>query len=511
MIAHYSNKPVRKPEPQRRQDQLVIVSNRAPLEHEAGPDGGLRARETGGGLATALLPVAMTTPLTWIAAPASEADRELARRGRPVPLGNLSRLRYAHVPRRALDLSYGTFANPILWFLQHSLWDLLSGERREGETERAWEEGYLPANQAMAEAVISELARGDGTGRVVLQDYHLYLAPMFIRNRFPRTALQQFVHIPWPGPEAWQRLPAPIVESICESLLANDSVVFQTEQSAQNFLTTVGAYLSGEVRVDPLAGDIMLRGHQTRVWANAISVDIDELRKTARSPEVARYVEALTPHFGEKTIVRVDRLDPSKNVLGGLQAYDILLQRHPEWAGRVSYLAFLVPTRTGVPEYQRYAAETLALAEVINARHRRPGWTPLRVFHGHNRTRALAALTAYDVLLVNSWADGMNLVAKEGPTINRRDGVLVLSTEAGAFEELRTGAVAAPPWDVSRTAQALHVALSMPEGERSERARRLRQAIFRHQLGDWLDLLLKDLAIARDTQRILAGLPVSAA
>lgn len=472
--------------------RLIMVSNRGPFEYCVDDAGRLERRCTGGGVATTLASLTTGIPVTWIASASSEADRILAAEGETVELEEGKHLRLVAPPIEMSDLFYNTFCNPVLWFLHHSLWDRLQREDADQEILDAWERGYLPVNQAFAEAVVEELERSESPARVMLHDYHFYVAPLFIRNLSPSAVLQHFVHVPWPGPEAWQRLPRLMVESICEGLLANDSVVFHTEQSVGNFVRTCQAFLS-DAELDGGGGVITRGGHATRVWSNPVSVDIWDLRNQMSAPEAERYRSKLSAKPGEQTIVRVDRLDPSKNIAAGFRAFDQLLSKHPEWVGKVRFLAFLVPSRTCIPEYHAYAEEVFAEIEAVNARHGRPAWTPITVFHEHNRLQALVGLSLYDVLLVNPVIDGMNLISKEGSVLNERDGVLVLSDSAGSFSELRQGALAVRPDDIDGTAQALHTALSMPEAERRERAQRLREAVLRHGLARWLRLLLEDL------------------
>jgi len=467
-----------------------MASNRGPLEHYIDEQGALRHRCAPGGVATALASLATGTPVTWVATAGNDEERDLARRGGHIDLGDEKRLRLIAPAPEAFDLYYSTFCNPTLWFLQHSIWERLSEER---DLAHAWEHGYLPVNQAFAEAIVEELERGENA-RVMLHDYHLYAAPLFIRNLYPAAVLQQFVHIPWPEPEAWLHLPPSIVESICEGLLANDSVAFQTEQSMVAFIRTCEAYLDGLETGGDLRS-IFRGGHTTRLWWNPISVDIWDLRGQLASAEAQQYRDRFAGSPAMRTIVRVDRLDPAKNTGIGFRAYERLLATHPEWTGHVRFLAFLVPTRDCIPEYRDYAREVFAQVKAVNCRYGRPGWTPVTVFHEHNRTQALAAMSQCDVLLVNPMADGMNLVSKEGPVLNERDGVLVLSERAGSYAELGDAALGVAPEDIDATAEALHRALTMPAGERAERARRLRQAVVRHSLGRWLRLLLDDLGI----------------
>ncbi len=474
--------------------RLLVVSNRGPVEHYVDGDGRLRSRAGQGGVATALSAIAGPMPVHWIASAVTSADRTLACAGRTVDLGADNRLRMIAPGIEPYDLFYRTFSNPILWFLQHPpLWDQLRRRNLHEEAVRAWTWGYVPINRAFADAVADELRAEEGGGRVMLHDYHLYLAPAFIRERCPEAALQHFIHIPWPSAESWQALPSAMVRSICAGLLANDSVIFQTQTFAQNFLRTCEVFLHhADIRVG--SGEIICRGRRTAVWANPISVNAFALRSCLSSPEARRYHERLAAGADQRTIVRVDRLDPSKNIAAGFEAYDRLLQAHPEWCGRLRFLAFLIPSRQEIPEYREYADKVFALVAEINARHGRADWTPIVAFYEHNRLQALVGLSLYDVLLVNPVADGMNLVAKEGPVVNRRDGVLALSTSAGSFEELREGALPVRPADVEQTAETLHAALCMPAEERRERAVLLRQAVSRHDLHRWLELQMEDLA-----------------
>jgi trehalose 6-phosphate synthase len=477
-------------------ERLLIVSNRGPFEHSLTETGRIKRREAGGGVATALYSVAKSHPVTWIAGAASTADRVLAIGGRDITLGEDSLLRLVDVPEDAYHLFYEKFCNPILWFIQHSLTSELRSDHLERDIAESWSGGYLPVNQAFANAVVRELREHGSPGRVMLHDYHFYLAPGIIRRSYPAVAMQQFIHIPWPGLLDWEALPADIVRSICRGLLGNDSLVFQTDASVDNFLSTCAVYLGDEVRIGTAPAEITYQGRTISLWDNPISVDALGLRAEVRTPEARSHKERLADQLGERTIMRVDRLDPSKNIAGGFEAFERLLEKHPEWIGRAKFLAFLVPSRTSIPEYHTYTDRVFGIIDRINQRFGRDGWRPVSLFYEQNRTQALAAMTMYDVLLVNSLIDGMNLVSKEGPVVNEREGVLVLSETAGSFEELKHGAIAVRPMDTEGTADALHQALSMPAAERGERAARVRKAIESHQLNDWLRLQVKDLLIA---------------
>jgi trehalose 6-phosphate synthase len=481
--------------------RLILASNRGPIEHHM-CDGHYEARQGDGGLAVALCSAARCTPLAWVAGAMTEGDRQAARRNgngngtAVVASDGAWRLRMVLVSQETYDRYYNLMSNAVLWFVQHSLWDSPCGPRGRPnlwrEIEEGWDFGYVPVNQAFAEAVLAELAKPDTAPYVMFHDYHLYLAPLPVRQRAPDAVLSHFSHIPWPPPDAWQQLPWSIAQSVLEGLLACDLVGFQTPESVHNFLLSCYDYIRG-AEVDFEDGSVALDGHKTIVRSYPISVDAAALRRRMESPAVKRYKTALAPNCCSRTIVRVDRMDPAKNILLGFEAFDLLLETNPELVGQVRFLAFLVPSRQAVPEYRCHAEAVLSLADHLNRRWGTERWQPIQVFYEHNYDQALAALSLYDVLLVNSLSDGMNLVSKEGALVNERDGVLVLSRAAGAFRELGDAALPIEPRDVAGTADALAQALAMPPEERRWRAARLRAAVEANDFSDWFERQLSDL------------------
>jgi trehalose 6-phosphate synthase len=469
---------------------IILMSSRGPIEFSTGEDGRLIQRRADGGVATVLGAVANTTDTTWLAGARSEADRIAAAAGDAITVGHGSRLRLIDCPQDIED-AHNEFCNTVLWFLQHSMLDRLDIEGFGAYALQGWYNGYLPMNRAYAAALARETH--DEVESVMIHDYHLYAAPRFIRERFPNAFLQHFVHIPWPDCSQWDQLPGVLSASIVRGLLANDSVVFQADDNVRNFLDCVARYIDG-AQVDFELGLVTFNGHETRVWANPVSVKVEDLEEAIESEEAMLAQQKLASKLGpKKTIVRVDRLDPSKNIDRGFEAFARMLDRYPQWRGQVRFLAFLVPTRGGLQAYQSHAREVFQQAEAINSRFGDGDWQPIEVFFQQNRTEALVALSMYDVLLVNSVADGLNLVSKEGAIVNQRDGVLVLSKNVGAYHELQSDALGIDPYDVDATADALHTALAMPETERHSRAEGLRRAVREHEFQDWLDAILRDV------------------
>jgi trehalose 6-phosphate synthase len=236
------------------------------------------------------------------------------------------------------------------------------------------------------------------------------------------------------------------------------------------------------------------RRRTTHVRFYPISIDVEATQRIAFSRAARRRADQLLGGARERIIVRVDRLEPSKNILRGFLAYEALLQRQPRLRGGISFLAFLVPSRTGLREYGHYGRMVQSAVDRINARFGRAGWRPVQLFYENDYAQALAGLSIADVVLVNPLVDGMNLVAKEAAVVSQRAAALVLSETAGAFDQMAEGALAVAPADVVGTADALAQALAMPLEERRRRLARLRHGVEREDITWWLRRQLEDLA-----------------
>jgi trehalose 6-phosphate synthase len=461
--------------------RLIVVSNRAPVRYERSAEGRLEAHRSSGGLVTALRALVSRYDVTWIASASTDAERELAKGG-PREETGIGGARYrlcliSHDPY-AYELYYDVVANPTLWFVQHGLWEL---KRDAGaDVSIPWREGYRAVNAAFAEAVLAELER-DQTAAVLFQDYHLYVAPRLVRERAPDALLSHFVHVPWVGPDAWAVLPPELAREIHDGLLANDVIGFHTPRWRDAFCASCDALLG------PHAADGKL------IAATPISVDPTEFEAMAESEEVLECQRGLVAARPEWLLLRVDRTDPSKNVVRGFEAYGRLLDRRPDLHGRVAMLALLDPSRQEIPEYREYLAAIQRVAAEVNERFRRPGWEPVRLDVRDDFPLSVAAYKEYDVLLVNPVMDGMNLVAKEAPLVNTRDGVLVLSRQAGAFDELERWVVPVDPHDLDSQANALEQALELPAEDRHRRLAGIRSWVREHDLDAWLSAQLDAL------------------
>jgi trehalose 6-phosphate synthase len=490
-----------------RDQALIIVSNRGPAHFERDDDGNRVVSRGGGGLVTALTGLVSHRDSLWIASAMTDEDVAVSEEtDGPIELtidDVAYRICLVESDAEAYDRFYNVIANPILWFIQHYLWDLSNAPEIRQEELDAWDFGYQTVNRDIAGAVLRQI---EGTERpvVMLHDYHLYTAPGLIRAAREDAFLHHFVHIPWSQPDSWRVLPGRIREAIYRGMLANDIIGFHTSAYCRNFLRCCSELL--EVDVDFERSSVTHEGGETLARAYPLSIDANRLERAAASPEVAEAEREVLARRREHLIIRVDRADLSKNVLRGFTAFDTFLQLHPEFREKVTFIAHLQPSRQDVPEYAEYVERIEALVAVINHRHGTTDWMPIDLRIYENFPEAVARYKHFDLLMVNSIFDGMNLVAKEAPAVNTRDGVIMLSENTGSHEELGDCALSVNPFDIQEQAETIYRALTMDPAERRLRAQRLKEIIFSRNPGDWVDEQLDDI---RARQRELtAGEPV---
>jgi trehalose 6-phosphate synthase len=480
-------------------DELVIVSNRGPAQFERDAAGNRTVRRGGGGLVTALTGLVRHRKALWVASAMTEEDVAVAIEadGDPVEV-ELDGIGYevclVESDPLAYDRFYNVIANPILWFIQHYLWDLSNAPDIRVEEIEAWEQGYRVVNDDIADAVLGVVADREQP-LVMFHDYHLYTCPSVIRAQRPDAFLQHFVHIPWSQPDSWRILAAAWREEIYRGLLANDIIGFHTTAYCRNFLHCCRELM--ELEVDYERGAVLHSGRETWVRAYPLGIDAERLERAAASEEVAEYEREILRRRRDHLIIRVDRADLSKNVLRGFTAFDVFLQQHPEFRERVTFIAHLQPSRQDVPEYAEYLERIEALVAVVNHRHGTTDWMPIDLRIYENFPEAVARYKHFDLLMVNSIFDGMNLVAKEAPAINTRDGVVMLSENTGSHEELGDCTLTVNPFDIQEQAETIHRALTMDPEERRLRASRLREIVRERDPGVWITEQLADIDAKR--------------
>ncbi len=478
---------------------LIIVSNRGPAQFDRAPEGERVLSRGGGGLVTALSGLVKDRNALWIASAMTPEDVAVTEEndGQPIDV-NLNGVDYrvlmVESDQAAYDRFYNVIANPVLWFIQHYLWDLSNAPDIRKEEIEAWYEGYEVVNEDIANCVITQI-EGRDEPLVMLHDYHLYTAPAKIRAARPDVLLHHFVHIPWTQPDAWRVLPTEIREAIYRGLLANDIIGFHTHAYCTNFLACCQRLMGYEVDYETLT--VNHPGGRTMVRAYPLSIDADRLERAVTSERVAEIEKEILARRREHLILRVDRADLSKNVLRGFTAFDTFLTDHPEFREKVTFVAHLQPSRQDVPEYAEYLERIEALVAVVNHRHGTTDWMPIDLRIYDDFDEAVARYKHCDLLMVNAIFDGMNLVAKEAPVINVRDGVLMLSENTGSHEELKEYALSVNPFDIQEQADVIYRALTMAPEERRERAEGLKRIIHSRTPADWINDQVDDIALVR--------------
>ncbi|MDX3640332.1 trehalose-6-phosphate synthase [Streptomyces sp. MB09-02B] len=439
--------------------RILVASNRGPVSYTEDESGALTTKRGGGGLVSGLSAIDPEAGAVWVCSALGDGDREAVRRGVGEP-----GVRMIDIPADVHHDAYNGVANSTLWFVHHMLYQTPLEPSFDAEFRRQWA-SYETYNRAFAEALAQEAADG---ASVLVQDYHLTLVPRMLRELRPDLRIGHFSHTPWAPVEYFRLLPDDIAAQVLDGILGADRAAFLTRRWADAFTECARAVLGPEA------------ASGTRIGVHGLGADADFLRARAHEADVDDRMVSLREQIGtapdgtpRRAIVRVDRTELSKNIVRGLHAFRQLLDDRPTWRERVVHIALAYPSRQDLAVYRDYMTEVQRVADDINERYGTPDWTPVVLHLKDDFARSLAAYRLADVALVNPIRDGMNLVAKEVPVVSDEGCALVLSREAGAYEELGDDSFVVNPYDVVGTAAALHEALSLPAAERAERTKRL--------------------------------------
>ena len=455
---------------------LVVVSNRGPIAFKVDKDGNRVPTRAGGGLVASLAPALHGMSATWIAAEVVEnADTEASE---PTEIDGIL-VRHLAIERSRYRQYYDVIANGTLWFMHHNLFDLARRPFIDQNWWDAWAT-YREVNHEFAREVAEVAPQG---AVVLVHDYHLTLLGSWLREHRPDLRTVHFHHTPFAGRNSVRILPEVVGREILDGLAGHDYCGFHSHRWAESYMQACKDHSI----------------EAPNAFVTAAATDVEDLQVTAASEDCQAASLAIDALAGDrKLIVRVDRIELSKNLLRGFHAYDDFLRRHPEWRERVTFAAFVYPSREGLSEYLAYRNEVEGVVARINQTWATPDWMPIELQMADNFPASVAALLRYDVLLVNPIRDGLNLVAKEGAVINNRNGVIILSREAGSFGELHEGVLEINPFDIVGTSDALYQALEMDDEERVRRSEVLRRAACAHTPEDWLNDQLAVLGFSRD-------------
>ena len=465
---------------------LVVVSNRQPYTHnyEETEDGReITVSRPAGGLTAGLDPVMQETDGTWIAWGDGEADADVTDENSEVrmpPESEAYALKRLWLTDEEVEGYYYGYSNRVLWPLCHG------GTMKAEYVERYWQR-YQQVNETFAEATI-EAASEDSL--VWFQDYHFTLAPQQVRQAVPdSTFLMHFWHITWPGWDTFRSCPNQ--KELLAGLLGNDLLGFHVERYCENFLDCVDEALD-EAFIDYDGNRVNYDGHTTVVRAFPMGIDADSIREASESADEAFWREFKSDHgigLDTRVVVGVDRLDYTKGIVERLAAFERLLETRPDWRGEVCYVQKANESRSLIPDYQDLQTEVQESVERINERFGTDDWQPVVYINEFIDQDELCGLYRHsDVMLVSAVRDGMNLVSKEYVAAQvDDDGVLVLSDQAGAYEELGEWALTINPYDTDAFAETIETALTMDADEREERMVALREQVESQDLFAWMD------------------------
>ena len=476
--------------------EIIVASNRGPVVFKKDKKGNIKLIRGAGGIVGSMIPFLKKTHGKWVSSAIGECDQYINNKFTnkvPIPLDDPEY--YVQFIKTEIDIYNdfnGKFANPLLWFIHHSMWNPPYSPCADEELHKAWD-SYQYVNSMFAAAIGEDIYKSENTPIVMLQDYHLYLTPKLIRKQHPDVLMSQFVHIPFPPPEIFQQLPNHMQTDILDSILTNNVLGFHISRYMNNFLQTVKLILPS-ASVDDITGDILYNGHVCHIRTYPISVDMETLQTQAQDPHVISKEAEVDEIIGDcKLIYRTDRTDLSKNIIRGFQAYDIFLEKYSEWREKIKFVATLMPSRLDIKIYREYTDKIREIVKEINEKYATPDWQPIKYICKGDYNLVMALLKRYDVLMVNPILDGMNIVAKEGSVVNENNGVLILSSGAGCYEELKDGAICINPFDLRQTAESIDMALLMDETTKAQMIAKTRTAIQINDLNKWVSDQLMDI------------------
>jgi trehalose 6-phosphate synthase len=466
--------------------QLLIASNRGPVQIATGPGGRQEVRRGGGGLVSGMISALTEVGGLWVCAALNDRERAAARRA---PDGHLAEagmdtggldVRMLPLDPSTFGRAYNGIANATIWFVNHQLYDSANKPVFDAAWRRLWG-AYERYNGAFADALAAEAAPG---AKVMVQDYHLDLVPRQLRERRDDLRIAHFTHTPWAPPDYFGMLPDAVQVELLTGLLGADHLGFHSARWARAFLDCCAEFLGASV--DTEARTVEWEGRTVRVALHPLGTSAEEMRGLAGEQDVESALGQLRELVGVRLVIaRVDRTELSKNIVRGLLAYRELLRSRPEWRGRVVHVAYAYPSRHDLPEYREYTAAVQRVGREIEVEFGTDEWDPLLLEISDDYPGSLAALRLADVLLVNPVRDGMNLVAKEGVVLSEPGCAMVLSRHAGVAEEFAADSILVNPYDVTETAEALHEALSLPAEERRARCERLAVAATALPPAEW--------------------------
>lgn len=474
--------------------KTIIVSNRLPVKISK-TDHEYTLSPSEGGLATGLGSIYKKGNNKWIGWPGLEISEDDDKHKITEQLGDLS-LIPVFLDQEEISQYYEGFSNAVLWPIFHYYTSTYAVYKQSN-----WDY-YSIVNQKFKDAIIAIAEPGDV---IWIHDYQLLLLPQLIRKELPDVSIGFFLHIPFPSHEMFRLIPWRY--ELLDGMLGADLIGFHTFDDVRHFV-------DASTRILPVnsSANVISNGDRS-VVVESFPMGIDEKRYSSLplQKEVVEQIGSINESFKDiKLILSIDRLDYSKGILQRLQAFEQLLQLHPEYCGKVTLHMIVVPSRDTVPQYAHLRDEIDKRVGNINGLYRNMEWTPIHYYYRSFPLETLSALySAADVCLVTPMRDGMNLVSKEyvASRINN-DGVLILSEMAGASKEL-IDALIVNPNNTKEVCEAIITAVNMPLSEQKRRMEPMRQLVAKFNITHWVKIFMDRLKEVKQLQRSMQTRHVS--
>lgn len=468
--------------------KLIIVSNRLPVKLQE-KDGALTYKTSEGGLATGLGSIYKKDDNIWIGWPGLVVEEEEKQKQIADDLRQES-MRPVFLTETEIKEFYEGFSNETLWptfhyFSQYAVYD-----------QQLWET-YVRVNQKYCDEVVKQAGPDD---TIWVHDYQLLLLPCMLRSRLPNSTIGFFQHIPFPSYEVFRLLPWR--KEILKGMLGSDLIGFHTYDDMRHFLSAVNRIVGH----GSMHGWININNRSLLVDSFPMGIDYEKYADTAGLEEVKKRDKVYRSNLiAEKIILSIDRLDYSKGIPQRLQAFELFLEKYPEFHEKVTLVMLVVPSRDAVDKYKELKEEVDEFVGRINGKYSHINWNPIQYFY---RSFPLETLSAFyrmaDVALVTPMRDGMNLVCKEYVASKLdQTGVLILSEMAGASKEL-SEALLINPNDINQMVDALHTALTMPEEEQRVHMSSMQETLKRYNIHHWVNMFMDRLSYVKIKQRSLA-------
>lgn len=466
--------------------RIIIVSNRLPINVSKKSDG-YEINPSSGGLATGLASFHRNSNGIWIGwpgiTPTGESEKKLLQQR----LANDYQCYPVYLTGQEIKRYYDGFSNNTLWPLFHYFPTRCTYETADWEF-------YQKVNQKFFEQVMKVIDPGD---IVWIQDYHLMLLPQLIREAMPDATIGFFLHIPFPSMEVFRYLPWR--NEILLGMLGADLIGFHTFDYSRHFLSCVLRILGKEHNY----GQIIVGSRIVSVDTFPMGIDAKKFSEAVSSEPVKHELEKLTSSLKtEKMILSVDRLDFTKGIPERIKAYELFLEKYPEWRGKISYVMLCVPSRDKIYQYQLLKREVDELVGRINGRFSNPDWTPILYMYRSIPFETLVSLyTHADLALVTPLRDGMNLVSKEYLACQSqvKKGMLILSETAGSAAELGE-AILINPNNIDGIANAIWEGLAMTDQDKSYAIQQMAKRIQDYNVFRWGEDFVEHLTAAKENQ-----------